>query len=231
MVPRRHIVVINPNTNPATTTETVALTRQACGENAEVEGMTAPFGSRFLSDQRELDTAAIAVAEMVTQLAVDGRRRTGIMIAAFGDPGLDDARRLFTGPVVGIGEAGLLAGAADGRPFSIVTTTVGLGTLIEQMADDLGFAGQLRSVRRTPSHPSRLIGEPDLLFAELSLAAEQAVSLDGAQAIVIGGGPLAKFAKGIEHGLGVPVIDPIAAAVGSLMHQFELRGWQGGQMP
>jgi allantoin racemase len=224
MASRRRIVVLNPNTNASTTAAMVALARQACGANFEVDGRTAPFGSSFIIDQQELETSATAVSEMAAQIAAERPRETGLIVAAFGDAGLDDARRSFAGPLVGIGEAGLLAGAFGGRPFSIVTSTAGLGSRIEKMADNLGLANQLRSVRQTPSHPSQLIGKPQRLFAELLLAARQAVSLDGAQTIVIGGGPLARFAKDIELELGVPAIDPVSAAVKKLIYQ-----WSDGQ--
>jgi Asp/Glu/hydantoin racemase len=221
MVAQRRILVLNPNTNASTTEAMVALARQVCRADFEVEGRTAPFGSSFIIDQQELETSAKAVLEMAAQIAAERPSGTGLIVAAFGDPGLEDARRLFTGPVVGIGEAGLLAGAFGGRPFSIVTSTAGLGSGIQKMADNLGLADQLRSVRQTPSHPSQLMEKPELLFAELLRAAEQAVSLDGAQAIVVGGGPLARFANDIGCQLGVPTVDPIIAAVEKMIDWFE----------
>ena len=39
----------------------------------------------------------------------------------------------------------------------------------------------------------------------------RAVAEDGAQAIVIGGGPLALAARAIEHDVGVPLIEPVSA--------------------
>ena len=54
---------------------------------------------------------------------------------------------------------------------------------------------------------------PEQLEAALLAACEQAVDLDGAQAIVIGGGPLARAARALARRLPVPVIDPVQAAV------------------
>ena len=52
-------------------------------------------------------------------------RRDGYVMACFGDPGLDAARELASGPVVGIAEAAMHAAALLGRGFSVVTTWTG----------------------------------------------------------------------------------------------------------
>ena len=46
----------------------------------------------------------------------------GYVIACFGDPGLDAARELADGPVVGIAEAAMRTATTSGRGFSVVTT-------------------------------------------------------------------------------------------------------------
>jgi allantoin racemase len=43
--------------------------------------------------------------------------------------------------------------------------------------------------------------------------AEQAVAKHGAEAIIIGGGPLGRVAKGLSGKVGVPVIEAIPEAV------------------
>ncbi|MFI2347471.1 aspartate/glutamate racemase family protein [Streptomyces sp. NPDC019443] len=43
-------------------------------------------------------------------------------MACFGDPGLDAARELAAGPVIGIAEAAMHTAVLLGRSFSIVTT-------------------------------------------------------------------------------------------------------------
>ena len=46
----------------------------------------------------------------------------GYVIACFGDPGLDAAREIARGPVVGIAEAAMHTASHLGRGFSVVTT-------------------------------------------------------------------------------------------------------------
>ncbi|MFT4241124.1 MAG: hypothetical protein QM569_02465, partial [Acidovorax sp.] len=60
--------------------------------------------------------------------------------------------------------------------------------------------------------------QPALLEQALARAAADCVALDGAQAVVIGGGPLGQAAAALAQSLPVPVISPLACAA-RWMHQ------------
>ena len=55
--------------------------------------------------------------------------------------------------------------------------------------------------------------QPESLLDALARACDEAVRLDGAQALVIGGGPLARAARALRHRVAVPLIEPVPAAV------------------
>ena len=55
------------------------------------------------------------------------------------------------------------------------------------------------------------------LNAALLLACELAVRIDGAQSIVIGGGPLAVAARAIVHRVPVPLVEPVPAAISQVL--------------
>ncbi len=57
------------------------------------------------------------------------------------------------------------------------------------------------------------MGDRQGLADALREACERAVRDLGAQALVIGGGPLAVAARAIAHSLPVPIIEPVPAAV------------------
>ena len=46
----KRIVLVNPNTNPATTDRMVAIAQEHAGPHFGVEGITASFGSPLISD-------------------------------------------------------------------------------------------------------------------------------------------------------------------------------------
>jgi Asp/Glu/hydantoin racemase len=115
----RRLLLINPNTNAATTAAMVAIAQDAAGERTEVEGLTAPFGVPLITNEEALAVAARAVLDLVGRADVEGV--DGVIIAAFGDPALAKVRTILPVPVTGIAEAGMLEAGTDGRPFSVVT--------------------------------------------------------------------------------------------------------------
>ena len=64
------------------------------------------------------------------------------------------------------------------------------------------------------------MGNDANLAAALKRAAHVVITTDGAEAIIIGGGPLAAAAKELRGRLAVPVLEPIPAAVRRLHHQL-----------
>jgi allantoin racemase len=72
----------------------------------------------------------------------------------------------------------------------------------------------------TEGDPVALATDPDRLVAALAAAARACIDDDGAQAIIIGGGPLAQAADQLQGRIAVPIIRPIAAAVAHLLQRL-----------
>lgn len=206
---RRRIVLINPNTNAATTDAMVAIAR-AAGPDVEIEGLTAQFGAPLITTPEQLHIGAQAVEAACADLAQSGA--AGVIISAFGDPGLAMARQRLAVPVTGLAEAAMRAAAAIGR-FTVVTTTPALAGSIADLAARYGCADAFVSVRLTEGDPAETMREPARLVAALEGACREALRADDVAALVIGGGPLAAAAKELSARLPVPVIEPIPAAV------------------
>ncbi|HSU09587.1 MAG TPA: aspartate/glutamate racemase family protein, partial [Pseudonocardia sp.] len=71
----------------------------------------------------------------------------GFVIACFGDPGLDAARELAHGPVVGVAEAAMHAASFLGRGFSVVTTLGRTAGRAWDLAERYGMTRFCRNVR------------------------------------------------------------------------------------
>ncbi|MET0195341.1 MAG: aspartate/glutamate racemase family protein [Hyphomicrobiaceae bacterium] len=138
---------------------------------------------------------------------------SAIVISAFGDPGLARLRERVGVPVVGIGEASLREAAEGGRRFGVATTTPDLEAPIVALVARLGLAARFTGCRIPPGDPLVLAAHPGLQDEALAEAVRQAVERDGAEAVVIGGGPLARSAARIASRFEVPVISPVAAAM------------------
>lgn len=205
------LTLINPNTNVATTDTMVAIARGAAGSRAVVSGLTVRSGVPLIYDQEKLDIAADGVLALAPH--IHGTDCQGVIVSAFGDPGLARLREELSIPVTGIAEAGMLEAAKDDRNFMVVTTTPSLVRSIESTAERHGLAARFRGVELTPGEPITVMADPTALFEAMRQACLRAVRKPGVNALVIGGGPLATAARALRPIIPLPIIEPIPAAV------------------
>jgi allantoin racemase len=204
------IVLINPNSNQATTDMMVRIAQSAAPDDVEIVGATAPRGPLMIIDPEALAASAPQVVEIGLGL---GKDVSGIIISAFGDPGWADLRRQAKVPVVGIAEAAMLSASDKGRRFGVATTTPKLVASIDARAAELGLAKLYTGTRVTSEDPNRLVADPDRLVEALRQVVSACVELDKAEAVIIGGGPLGNAAIALTPMFSIPVIAPIPAAV------------------
>lgn len=212
------ILLINPNASQAATDMMVAIAAATLPAGVHIEGRTALAGPTMIVDATELGAAALEL-QRTWQRANEGPNPawSGVIVSAFGDPGIEALRASTDLPVTGICEASLLEASQGGRRFGIATVTPDLVALIQQKVDRLGLGALYTGIRLTPGEPRALAADPDALQAALAIAVNECITLDGAEAVVIGGGPLAQAAAQLQDRYGVPVIEPIPAAVRQLL--------------
>ena len=206
----RTVLLINPNTSAATTAMMAELARAALPPALDLRSATAARGASMITSDAELATA---VDEVLAIGMREARGVAAIVVAAFGDPALALLRAHVAVPVVGIGEASMLEAASGGRRFGVATTTPGLADSIAQAVARLGLSAQFSGTRIPQDDPLRLAADPGLQDRLLGQAVRACIAEDGAQAVVIGGGPLAQSAERLAGRFGVPVISPVAAAM------------------
>jgi Asp/Glu/hydantoin racemase len=204
------IVLVNPNTSEALTTLMVEIAREVAPACFRIDGLTARFGAPLLTNEAELDEAVRAVRALAQEVA---QSADAIIVCAFGDPGADELATLLNRPVIGIAEASMRAAAANGRRFAVVTHTGRLARRMALRAQDIGLGAHCVCVLATAGDPVALMAKPGKLERALKALAEQAIRQHGAEAIVIGGGPLGRVAKALSGKVGVPVIEAIPEAV------------------
>lgn len=224
----RQILLINPNTSSATTQMMVGIARawlaQHLAAPPALVGATVTRGAPMIVDDGDLAVAGDAVndADML-RLA---RRAGGVIVGAFGDPGLQAMRAQLAVPVVGIGEAAMRAAAAGGRRFGIATTTPRLAASIEAAVRRHGLEAWFTCARFTEGDPRTLGNAPQQQEERLARAVQACID-DGAQAVIIGGGPLGEAARALGQRFAVPVIGPIPAACEALARALGLALRQG----
>jgi allantoin racemase len=204
------ILLINPNSNKATTDMMVQIAQSAAPSDLEIVGATAPRSPLMIVDPEALAASAPQVVEIGLAL---GKGAAGIIISAFGDPGWADLRRQVSVPVVGIAEAAMLAASDNGRRFGVATTTPMLVASIDARAADLGLATLYTGTRVTSDDPNKLVADPRRLVEALREVVATCIERDKAEAVIIGGGPLGNAAIALTPMFSIPVIAPIPVAV------------------
>lgn len=213
-----HIILINPNTSEATTAMMTEIAGKYLPEATTLEGLTAPKGVPMILDEEQLEEAAEGVIEMGLAHA---NKADGMIISAFGDPGLERLREMSDIPIVGICEASMLEASLGGRRFGIATVTPHLVGSFTQKADMLGISRCFTGTRLTTGDPVTLASDPQRLHAALALAVRECLEEDGAEAVIIGGGPLGQAAEDLQGLFAVPVIAPIRSAVELLLSRLD----------
>lgn len=205
------LVLVNPNTDPSVTAAMLTIARSQLPPHVSLGGVTAPFGSRLIANPESLMVASRAVASLASSLA--GRACDGVVVSAFGDPGLEELRSLLGCPVTGLAEASMARAAEDGRRFCVVTTTPDLAAAITAAASRYGHGTTFAGTFCTPGDPAVLMRDPVRLEDQLFRTCETVLARQGVEAIVIGGGPLAVAARALAGRLPVLLVEPIREAM------------------
>ncbi|MGQ3214388.1 MAG: aspartate/glutamate racemase family protein [Shinella sp.] len=205
-----HILLINPNSSETTSDMMQAIALRSAAERLDVKAVTASRSPAMIVTPEQLTASAAQVVELGT---AHGRDCAGIIVSAFGDPGLAELRRKVAVPVVGICEASMIEASQGGKKFGVATSTPDLIEAIDQRAHDLGLAHLYTGVRCTEGDPVALSSNTGLLTEALAGAVRACIELDGAEAVIIGGGPLGQAADQLRQIFDTPVIGPIPSAV------------------
>src|SRR2546423_13307339 len=110
------ILVINPNTTSAMTDAIGKCAAAAANPGTIVTAVTPEMGPASIESHYDEALAVPGLLAEIAQAEEEGSA-DGYVIACFGDPGLDAARELARGPVVGIAEAAMRTAAYLGRGF------------------------------------------------------------------------------------------------------------------
>lgn len=132
-----------------------------------------------------------------------------VVTGCFGDPGIDAARELVDIPVVAPGETSMLVAAMLGHQFSIVTPLDSVVRPLKRLANNVGVAGKLASVRTLGVPIMAIRTEKERILPMAVEACRRCVEEDDADVIVMGCGSLSFYAEDIAREIGVPVINPL----------------------
>ncbi|MGW6929245.1 aspartate/glutamate racemase family protein [Lentzea sp. NPDC054927] len=201
---------MNPNTSPDMTALVERSAKAVAAAGTTVRVVSPAMGPESIESHYD---EALSVPGLLAEIASGERSGVdGYVVACFGDPGLDAARELAQGPVVGVAEAAMRTAAYLGRGFTVVTTLSRTRGRAWELAERYGMRGLCRGVHACDIPVLELDRDPGALDV-VTAACARAVEEDGADAVVLGCAGMTDWAGLIAAAIGVPVVDGVQSAV------------------
>lgn len=207
---RPTILVVNPNTSEEMTAaiERVARTTTA-GTQAHAVTIRSQRGPHTI--EGALD-AALGVAGMLEVIAAYPEPFDAVVVACYGDPGVEAVRMLVRVPVIGIGAASFLQAACIAARFAIVTPSVGTPERYAAVTAAMGLSRQFVGTYQTHLCVADFESGDPAVVDTLAFHAQQAVK-DGAECLLFGCAGIADQIQDIAERVGVLCIPSVAAGV------------------
>lgn len=204
------ILVINPNTSQEMT-EAIDRVAQAAVAGTQVEAITLRSQQGPHTIEGPLD-AALGVAGMLEVMGAYSEPFDAVVVACFGDPGVDALRMLVRVPVVGIGAASFTQAAFMSQRFAIVTPSVGTPERYAAVTQAMGVSKQFIGTYQTALAVADFESGDPAVLQTLVGHAQQAVK-EGAECLLFGCAGIADQIAEIEERVGVPCLASVAAGV------------------
>jgi len=205
------IKIINPNTCQEMTRSIEETARGCARPGTEIVAVSPKCGPISIEDYYDEALATVGVIEEVKTGMKE--KFDGFIIACFGDPGLYASRELTESPVVGIAEASFLMACMLGYKFSILSSMDRFKAAKEELLSKYGLVDRCASIRCANVHVLDFEMDKEKAKDALFRAGKQAVEEDRAEVLCLGCAGMGGLDQELELALGVPVIDPVVAAV------------------
>jgi allantoin racemase len=205
------ILVINPNTTRSMTAKINAAAGAVANVGTEIKTASPAMGPASIEGYYDEAFAVPGLLDEVRKGEAAGF--DGYVVACFDDTGVDAARCIARGPVLGIAEAAMHVAGIIAGSFSIVSTLGRSAPALEHLVHKYGFERRCRRVR-TAEVPVLALEEPDSKAVD-RLRAEIAAALaeDRCEAVVLGCAGMADLNARLAAEFGLPIIDGVTAAV------------------
>jgi len=223
---RHTVLLVNPNSNSRTTAMMAELAEESLRpQGFDVVGLTAAAGPPMIIDPESLAASAAHVRTAVLDYLAgpDGGTVAAVIVSAIGDPGREALEQELSGQdvaVFGIGQGSILCASRGGRRFGMATSTPLLADSLTALVASHGKSEGFSGVRLTASEPLVLAADPERQYRELAAAVGDSTKLDGAEAVIIAGGPLSETARRLVKTTSADIVQPVPSACALLLERL-----------
>ncbi len=203
------IVVINPNSTQAVTDgidQAVEPLRMDGGP--PVQCVTLAEGPPGIQSDEDAASVVAPTCNLIRSRA----DAAAFIIACYSDPGLGEARKSTSRPVLGIAESAMLTSLTRGSRFGVISILEQSLPRHERYVRALGLESRSAGDRAIGIGVTELTNESRVLERMVSVG-KQLREEDGADVLIMGCAGMARYRRRLETATGLPVIDPTQAAV------------------
>jgi len=205
------LLLVNPNTTSSMTDKAGEAARMVAASGTEIIAVNPEYGPISIEGYYDEVFSIPGLLEEVRKGEASGCQ--GTVIACFDDTGLDAARCIASGPVVGICEAAMHIASLLANSFSIVTTLRRSIPALEELTVKYGMSRKCHRIRAVEV-PVLELENPDSEATKLiRVEIQKALDDDRSEAIVLGCAGMVDLAAELSEEFRVPVIDGVSAAV------------------
>ena len=208
------ILVINPNSNEAVT-EGVAKVLKSFNfsDGPEIVCVSLTQGPFGIESQADIEFVKLPLRNMVSER----KDIEAFVIACYSDPGLQVCREATDRPVFGIQECAVLAAMAQGDRFGVIALQeLSIRRHLIYLRQ-MGVMGRFAKERAANLSVEECASGAKT-FDKLCTVAQQLRDEDKADTVILGCAGMASHRSSLESRIGIPVIDPVEAAVSMAMH-------------
>ena len=206
------VVVLNPNSTTAVTDQfSAALEPLRLAGGPAIECATLESGPPGV----ETDAHVAQVVEPVCDFFSARAESAGaFVIACFSDPGLAEARQRVATPVFGMAECGYLTALTRGQRFGVISILEAALPRHRRYLESMGIASRLAGDLPIGLGVTELHEHGGQRALERMCAVGARLRDErGADVVVMGCAGMAALRDPLEAALGIPVIEPVQAAV------------------
>ena len=214
LIKRPQILVINPNSNQEVT-KVIAKELQSFNfsDGPEIVCEDLPEGPFGIESKADIESVKLPLRNIVSErIDIDA-----FVIACYSDPGLKVCREATDRPVFGIQECGVQVAMTQGNRFGVIALQE------DSIHRHLIYLKQMGVIGRFAKERAANLSVEECAtgiktFEKLFSVAQQLRDEDHADTIILGCAGMASHRSRLESKIGIPVIDPVKAAVSMAMH-------------
>ena len=226
-IEKPQILVINPNSNEAVT-EGIAKELQSFNfsDGPEIVCVSLTQGPFGIESQADVESVKLPLRNMVSE----HKDIDAFVIACYSDPGLQVCREATDRPVFGIQECGVLVAMAQGDRFGVIALQERSIRRHLLYLRQMGVMGRFAKERAANLSVAECASGKKT-FDKLFTVAQQLRDEDQADTIILGCAGMASHRSSLESRIGLPVIDPVQAAVSMAIHSVINKNYNNQNFP